>query len=145
MKKEKKKKAYLIGNNIYKSYSKEIYNSISTVDYHVKNIKDEKELDSFLGERDFWFINVTSPYKETVVDYLDYKSKIVEETGVCNLVINRSGCLKGYNTDAFGFERLLDSQKIDVENKTVLILGNGATSKTVSYVLKNRKAKKVYY
>ena len=138
------KKAYLIGNNIYKSYSPELYTSLMNIDYQVKNIKTEKELDDLFAKRDFLFVNVTSPYKEKVLDYLDYKSRIVDETHVCNLVVNRNGMLKGYNTDAYGFESMLTCQNIEISNKTVLILGNGATSKTVSYVLRKKGAKKVY-
>ena len=64
--------------------------------------------------------------------------------GCVNTIINKDGHLTGYNTDAYGFESLLRYNRIDVKNKKVLILGSGATSKTVKNILLKLKAKEVY-
>lgn len=137
-------KAGLLGKFVKNSYSKEIYYAVfDKIDYKNYVIKKPEDLDLILTEKDFDFVNITNPYKKTVIPFLDTISKTVKETGVCNLIINKNGVLFGYNTDAYGFESLLKKQNIDISNKNILILGNGATSDTVKYVLKQKNPKSI--
>lgn len=138
-------KGGLLGLGIKSSYSEEIYSSFSPrIEYTTHNIKSKNKLEYLFYERNFDFLNVTSPFKEIVLQFLDYKSDIVEKTGVCNLVVNRKGVLKGYNTDVYGFKKLLEKNCVDVKNKNVLILGNGATSKTIKYTLEEMGVNNIY-
>ena len=137
-------KAGLIGKRLKNSYSKEIYTQMfDKIEYKNYVIKTQEELDGFFEKKDFDFVNITNPYKKTVIPYLDKISKTVKETGVCNLVIKRKGILSGYNTDCYGFKMLLKKHKISIENKNILILGNGATSESVLYVINKQNPKSV--
>ena len=81
-------------------------------------------------------LNVTIPYKERIIPYLDELDSVAHAIGAVNCVRVRNGVLKGYNTDAYGFEM---SIKPFLENhyERALILGTGGASKAVAFVLRN--------
>ena len=82
--------------------------------------------------------NVTIPYKEAIIPLLDDIDPTAKEVGAVNVVTIREGKLKGYNTDIYGFEQLLERA---LKGKTVdhaLVLGTGGASKAVRYVLKKK-------
>ena len=82
--------------------------------------------------------NVTIPYKEAIIPLLDDIDPTAEEVGAVNVVTIREGKLKGYNTDIYGFEQLLERA---LKGKTIdhaLVLGTGGASKAVRYVLKKK-------
>lgn len=132
----------LLGKSLKHSFSKIIHEDISNIKYDLINL-DEIELEKFLKNKDFIGVNVTIPYKEKVIPFLDECDKICQETQVCNTIVNKNNKLFGYNTDYVGLCYLFDVNNVFVENKKVLILGNGATAKTTAYFLVNRKAKQV--
>lgn len=134
----------LIGNKLKKSYSKIIHEELSTNTYELWNLKSD-EFTNFITQKKFDGINVTIPYKEKVIPFLDYIDDEAKAIGCINTIKKVNGKLYGYNTDAFGFSSLLDYFNVDVKNKNVLILGTGATSKTVNYVLLKRKVNKVTF
>ena len=80
-------------------------------------------------------LNVTIPYKEQVIAYLDSLSPVVEEIGACNCIHIQDGRLMGHNTDVIGFSRSL-LPKLKPHHKRALILGTGGSSKAVAYTLK---------
>ena len=80
-------------------------------------------------------LNVTIPYKEQVIAYLDSMSPVVEEIGACNCIHIQEGRLMGHNTDVIGFSRSL-LPKLKPHHKKALILGTGGSSKAVAYTLK---------
>jgi shikimate dehydrogenase len=80
-------------------------------------------------------LNVTIPYKEQVIAYLDSMSLVVEEIGACNCIHIQDGRLMGHNTDVIGFSRSL-LPKLKPHHKQALILGTGGSSKAVAYTLK---------
>lgn len=82
-------------------------------------------------------LNVTIPYKEQVIDYLDTCSSVVEEIGACNCIKIKEGKLTGYNTDVIGFSRSLEP-KLKTSHKKALVLGTGGAAKAVYYVLKQK-------
>ena len=86
-------------------------------------------------------INVTIPYKEKIIPYLDFLSSDVNEIKACNTVKVLNGKLYGYNTDYIGFIKQLDYQHIDVKNKNVYVLGSGGASKAICYALDKLAAK----
>jgi len=132
----------LIGEKLGHSFSKEIHNKLFDYDYELKEIPKDK-IDSFLKEKNFKAINVTIPYKETVIPYLDFISDTAKEIGAVNTVVNKDGKLYGYNTDFLGLKSLIDKNNILLEDKKVLILGSGGTSKTALAVAKSLNAKQV--
>lgn len=134
----------LLGKSLAHSYSKIIHEKIAFYDYQYFE-KNEEELDYFFERKDFKGINVTIPYKKTVIKYLDFVSKKAEKIGAVNTIVNKNGKLYGYNTDYYGFSYNLRKNKINVKDKKCLILGKGASSKTVSQVLKDEGAKKIVF
>ncbi len=80
-------------------------------------------------------INVTIPYKEKVMQYLDHLSDVVAETGACNCIHHVEGKLTGYNTDVIGFEKSL-LKKLNSTHQKALVLGTGGAAKAVFYVLR---------
>jgi len=82
-------------------------------------------------------LNITIPYKESIIPFLDHLDKEAEEIGAVNTVeISENGKLTGYNTDHFGFQKSLEPF-LPLPQKTALILGTGGASKAVSYALEN--------
>lgn len=132
----------LIGEKLGHSFSKDIHNKLFDYDYELKEIPKDK-IDFFLKQKDFKAINVTIPYKETVIPYLDFISDTAKEIGAVNTVVNKDGKLYGYNTDFLGLKSLIDKNNILLEDKKVLILGSGGTSKTALAVAKSLNAKQV--
>ncbi len=123
------KKYGCIGKKLVHSFSKEIHKRL--VDYEYELIElDENEIRPFLQNKDFEAINVTIPYKQTVIPYLDKVSDIAQRIGAVNTVLNRGGQLYGYNTDYYGMKALVERVGLDLRGKKVLILGTGGTSKT---------------
>ncbi len=80
-------------------------------------------------------MNVTIPYKEAVLPYLDAYSEVVRETGACNCIRKTGGRLVGHNTDVIGFERTL-LEKRRLHQDRALVLGTGGAARAVVYVLK---------
>ena len=104
--------------------------------FDLRNVEEIKEL--MQRYPDLCGFNVTIPYKEAILPLLDAIDPVAEEIGAVNVVKITDGKLKGYNTDAYGFEQLLDRA---VKGKTIqhaLVLGTGGASKAVQYVLKQK-------
>lgn len=134
----------LIGEKLGHSFSKEIHEKIADYTYELKEIKKE-DLESFVLSKEFNALNVTIPYKEMVIPYMDFIDEKALEIKAVNTVVNKCGKLYAYNTDYYGLKALILNNNIDCNNKTVLILGTGGTSKTASVVLKDLNAKKVLF
>src|SRR5712671_4919354 len=78
-------------------------------------------------------LNVTIPYKESVLQFLNESNELVKQTGACNCINIISGKLAGFNTDVIGFEKSL-LNKLDAPHKNALILGTGGAAKAVEFV-----------
>lgn len=87
--------------------------------------------------------NVTVPYKEKVIKYLDGLSQEAKNIKAVNTVVNSDGKLYGYNTDPYGFGELLRVNGVEIAGKSFVVLGSGGASKSVCYVLKKAGAKTV--
>ena len=134
----------LIGERLGHSFSKEIHESINNYTYELCEVSRD-DFDSFMEKRDFKAINVTIPYKEKVIPYLESIDDAADKIGAVNTIVNKDGKLYGYNTDFLGLRDLIIVNDIDVSNKKVLILGTGGTSKTASVVVKSLNALDVYF
>ena len=131
-----------IGEHLKHSFSKEIHNALTDYEYEIREIPGES-LDAFMRVKDFLAINVTIPYKELVMPYMDYIDGHAQEIGSVNTVVNRDGRLYGYNTDFYGMSSLIEHAKIEIKDKKVVILGTGGTSKTARAVSKALLAKEI--
>lgn len=141
----------LLGQSLCHSISPEIHNKIfkdrglnclyDLFEIHKDNLELFKDVCESYGIKGF---NVTMPYKIDIVDYLDEVHDIAKNIGSVNTVKIDNGVFKGYNTDYFGFERLLVENNIDIKNKRILILGNGGSCKTVTYYCKSNSVSKIY-
>lgn len=127
------KKYGCIGKKLTHSFSKEIHAKLADYKYDLIELT-ETELVAFFEKKEFAAVNVTLPYKQTVIPYLDHVSDIAARIGAVNTVVNREGKLYGYNTDYYGMKALIERAGIDPKEKKVLILGTGGTSKTANIV-----------
>lgn len=132
----------LIGEKLPHSFSGIIHGKIADYDYELKELK-KSELEAFLLAKDFRAINVTIPYKQEVIKYLDEISTSAEKIGAVNTVVNKNGKLTGYNTDFLGLKSLIKKNGVSLKGKTVLILGSGGTSLTALAVCEDMGASKV--
>lgn len=123
----------LIAEHLGHSFSPEIHRQLFGYDYELKELRPD-ELAGFMNARDFRAINVTIPYKEAVIPFLDEISDTARRIGAVNTVVNDGGRLIGYNTDFSGMVALIKRSGIALEGKKVLVLGSGGTSKTAMAV-----------
>ncbi len=132
-----------IAEKLSHSFSKEIHSYLASYPYELREIA-KGDLDAFMREKDFLAINVTIPYKEDVIPYLDEISETAKKIGAVNTIVNRNGKLYGYNTDFFGMRSLILANEISVTGKKALVLGSGGTSKTAAAVLEDLGAREIY-
>lgn len=122
-----------IGKKLTHSFSKEIHARLADYAYDLIELAEE-EIPPFFAAKNFAAINVTIPYKQTVIPYLDEVSDIATRIGAVNTIVNRAGKLYGYNTDYYGMKALIDRVGLDLRGKKVLVLGTGGTSRTARVV-----------
>lgn len=133
----------LIGEKLGHSYSKIIHEQLAEYTYDLIPLKNE-EFKEFMETRDFTAINVTIPYKQDVIPYLDEIDPHAKQIGAVNTIVHKDGLLRGYNTDFYGFTYLLSHNHFEVTNRDCLILGNGGTSHTVYAALQHLGAKSIH-
>ena len=133
----------LIGCPLGHSFSKEIHESLKRYPYELKELLPD-ELETFLHQREFSGINVTIPYKQAVIPFLDGISDRAKMIGAVNTIVNKEGCLYGDNTDFDGMRLALTRAGILLGGKKVLILGTGGTSRTALAVARSLGAREVH-
>ncbi|MEE3393591.1 MAG: Asp23/Gls24 family envelope stress response protein [Lachnospiraceae bacterium] len=126
----------LIGMPLGHSFSKEIHEMLADYTYELHPVKEE-DLDRFMKKHEFKAINVTIPYKQKVMPYLDEIDDNARMIGAVNTIVVRNGRLIGHNTDFMGFKYMVEKHNIAIEGKKCLVLGNGGASKAVKAVLKS--------
>ena len=132
----------LVGKNISYSFSKahftKKFEELNLFDYSYENldIQDITEFTNFIkNNANLKGLNVTIPYKETIIPYLDKLSKKAAEIGAVNTIrFTKNGKLKGYNTDYYGFQKAIEPLLMK-HHKKALLLGTGGASKAVAYAL----------
>lgn len=132
-------KCGLLGRKLGHSYSPQIHSMLGNYPY-VLFEKEPEEIEDFLRLGDWTGINVTVPYKKTVIPYLDELTPTAKRLGAVNVIVRRDGKLIGHNTDFFGFQTMLKASRLDVSGKKALVLGSGGASNTVIAVLKDAGA-----
>lgn len=133
----------LLGEHLGHSHSPLIHGELA--DYSYKLCEVEKDaLADFMKNGSLDAFNVTIPYKQAVIPYLDGISENAAKIGAVNTVVKqRDGKLFGYNTDYFGFDYMLSLLGADVSGKKALILGRGGAALTVRAVLLDKGAREV--
>lgn len=132
----------LIGFPLSHSFSKNYFTNkfalegIRDCEYHLFPLKSIHELLQLISENpNLSGLNVTIPYKEAVIPFLDSVTPVVKEIGACNCIKISEGNLVGYNTDVIGFEESI-KPLLKPEIRKALILGTGGAAKAVAWVLK---------
>lgn len=131
----------LIGEKLSHSYSKIIHNLLG-VDYELFEVENGG-LDNFINNLNLKGFNVTIPYKQDIMKYLDYISEEASAVNAVNTVLEKDGKLYGHNTDVLGFIYMLKRKRISLKDKCVMVLGSGGASKSAVYVAQKQGAKSV--
>ncbi len=131
----------LIGEKLGHSFSAAIHKEFG-YDYELKELSQQKLAD-FMQRPPYSGFNVTIPYKQTVMRYLDEIHPVAAEIGAVNTVVVKNGKRYGFNTDFAGMKFALDAYGIRPEGKDVLILGTGGTAHTAHALIKSLKAKRI--
>lgn len=132
----------LLGEHLGHSYSPQIHSQLGSYEYRLLPVAPAA-FDAFIAERNFQGVNITIPYKQRVMALCDKVDPLAQRIGAVNTVVNHNGRLVGYNTDYSGFARLFEANDIAVEGKTVLLLGNGGTTRTAKAVLQDKNAARI--
>ena len=144
------KKYFVIGNPIDHSLSPKLHNhwfkenNIDAI-YEKKKI-EEKNLQNIISEikeKKINGINVTVPFKKSVIPYLDKLSREAEETQSVNTIILKNENLVGHNTDISGFTKAIRSLNFDIEGKKIFILGAGGVVPSIILALNKMNVSKI--
>ena len=132
-------KCGLLGRKLGHSYSPVIHSHLGPYAYDLFE-KEPENLEGFLKKGDFDGINVTMPYKKSVIPFLDELSPEALALGAVNTIVRRDGKLIGHNTDLFGFRSMLLRSGLQVTGKKCLVCGTGGAANTVQAVLRQHGA-----
>lgn len=131
----------LIGHPLSHSFSKKYFEEkflklgLSDCIYNLYDIDKIEKIKVLKNVENLVGLNVTIPYKETVLQYLDEMSPEAKQIGSVNTIKCTSNGWKGFNTDYFGILNTMKSLPLS-KVKSCLILGSGGTSKTAAFVIK---------
>lgn len=129
----------LIGKNLEQSFSSKYFQQkflkekITDAQYINIEIKDIAEIRGLIKNNSFSGLNITIPYKESIIPLLDGLSKEAEDIGAVNTIRFIGNKLIGYNTDHIGFRKSI--MTLIADRKKALILGNGGAAKAIRYAL----------
>ncbi len=132
----------LLGEHLRHSYSPAIHKELHGEDYQLYEVAPEC-VGAFLRETDLDGMNVTIPYKKTVMPHCVSLSEAAQRIGCVNTLVRRKDGWHGYNTDYTGFCHMLKAAGIDPAGKKALVLGSGGASLTARTALKDLGAKEV--
>lgn len=136
-------KCGLLGQKLGHSYSPQIHRKLANYDYILFE-KQPEELEDFLKNGDFTGLNVTIPYKKSVIPFLNQLSPTAARLGAVNTIVRRrDGSLIGHNSDYFGFQSMIEKSGLLPAEKKVLVLGSGGASNTAVAVLEELGAQVV--
>ncbi|MBQ8083580.1 MAG: shikimate kinase [Clostridia bacterium] len=133
----------LLGEHLGHSFSPFLHHALGDEAYALYELAPQ-ELEAFVRQDAVQGLNVTIPYKQTVLPFADELSPAVEAIGAANTLYRRDGKLIAENTDVLGFLYLLESNHIDVSGKKVLVFGNGGACKAVLEALRRKEAGEVF-
>ncbi|MEG0773265.1 shikimate dehydrogenase [Clostridium sp.] len=137
----------LLGKSIKYSISPLIHNEYYekhnlNLEYRIFDI-EKNQIEGFicsLEKNNIVGLNVTIPYKEYIITYLDDLDFTAKSIGAVNTIAIKDNKLIGYNTDYYGFLKTLEDINFDIKGSRALILGGGGAAKAVLYALHNSGA-----
>jgi shikimate dehydrogenase len=135
-------KCGLLGRTLKHSYSPVIHAMLGDYDYELYELA-EAELPAFLANGPWDGLNVTIPYKKTVLPFCDTLSEEARRTGSVNTLVRRGGKIFGDNTDVAGFRAMAEASGLSFGGKKALVLGSGGASAAVCAALEDLGAKPV--
>ncbi len=129
--------AYAGKHSFSPSYFTSKFKKLNLTDHHYSLLELQKIEDfSQLNWKDYKGLNVTIPYKQSIIEYLDELSPLAQELGAVNtIVLTKNNRKIGFNTDVYGFTKSLSSFLNYNFNHSAIILGSGGASQAVQYVL----------
>ena len=133
---------YLIGNPLGHSHSPFIHRALGRYEYELKPLP-ESALEDFIKNGEYEGLNVTIPYKQAVMPFLDEIDEEAKKIGSVNTIVRRDGKLYGHNTDYHGFFMMAYAKGITFKDKKVVVLGSGGTSLTACAVARDLGASSV--
>lgn len=113
------------------------YNLFCVEDRYLPNIIQSLKVLGIQG------VNVTIPYKEKIIEQLDFLSPEVQKIGAVNTILIRDDRALGYNTDYYGFGKMLSREDIVIKNNSFYVLGSGGASKSIVHYLRDNNAKSI--
>jgi len=131
----------LIGKSLSHSFSKAYFekkfNDLKLLDYTYQNFELEtiNQIQSVFNTLRLKGLNVTNPYKEEIIPFLNGLSIEAKQIGAVNCIKIVDGKTKGYNTDCYGFAQSI-KPFLEPQHNKALILGTGGAAKAVAYALK---------
>ncbi|MGL5088967.1 MAG: shikimate dehydrogenase [Cetobacterium sp.] len=142
------KKFGLLGKNISYSFSPTLHNRIFELynvdgEYKIYDLKDEALIDNFLKKlkKDgISGINITTPYKTSILKFVDEISTEVKDIGATNCIKFKDGKTVAYNTDYFGLLKTFKKMGLNLAYKKVVVLGSGGAAKATIKALLDLKA-----
>ena len=144
------KKFLVIGNPIEHSLSPDLHNywikknGINAI--YEKQKLNEDQLEQYISkvrDKKIDGINVTVPFKKTIIPYLDELSTEAKSTQSVNTIYQKDNKIVGHNTDIFGFRTSIEKTEYDLKNKEVLILGAGGVVPSIIFSLTKMKVSKI--
>lgn len=133
----------LLGGRLGHSYSPAIHAMLGDYEYRLCE-KTPEEVGRFLTGGDFDGLNVTIPYKKTVMPFCAELSETARRVGCVNTIVRRpDGTLFGDNTDVFGFSQMVFHSGVPVQGRKALVFGSGGASGTACDVLRRMGAEVV--
>lgn len=136
---EKTVKFGIIGRNISYSFSKKYFSEkfkklfLNHYSYEIFDLQEIDQVEDIFKTPNLHGLNVTIPYKEKIIPFLDELNDEAQKIGAVNCISIKDGIKKGYNTDAFGFQKTLELHKKDF-HQSALVLGDGGAAKAVKYI-----------
>ena len=144
------KKYFVIGNPIDHSLSPKLHN-YWLKENNIDAIYDKKKVEennlqtiiSEIKEKKINGINVTVPFKKSVIPYLDTLSQEAKQTQSVNTIILNNNNLVGHNTDIAGFAKAIKNLNFDITGKKILILGAGGVVPSIIFALNKMNVSKI--
>lgn len=133
----------ILGNPLTKSRSPRMQNAALKVSdingiYLPFEASDLDQVEEVIRGYDIRGVNVTTPYKQDIMDHIDVVDRSASTIGAVNTVVNNRGRLEGYNTDVVGIDTALSKARFEAEDKRILIMGSGGAAKAcIHYMMEN--------
>ncbi len=131
----------LIGEDLSHAYTKMIHDYLGC-EYEFIEL-NQRQLNEFMQKKEFEGINITYPYKTAVLPFCDVPSEYVNITKCANTIVNKNGTLYAYNSEITGFLYTLLYAGIQMEGRKVMILGQGAASRSIRLASEMSKAREI--